>query len=180
MLHVAVLDPVHGEVVPECSLCRTCIGYYQSHDPAEHDHSRSVQDDLRRDAVVAVAGEIAERLIFGDGHTIDPAALAMDHEKALSRASAIHLWADSACFNGLLGAGWCSDCSDYLAALRQAVGRILEVPGVRPAISVVAARLEGSSRLTGDEIAHILQGQGLTPGSVSVNWLPEAPTSSAN
>ena len=172
------LDATHGEVVPQCCLCRTCLGYYESHDPFDDGHSLAVQDDLRRDAAVAVAREIAEYLIFGDGHTIDAAALAVDREKAASRASAIHLWRSSDCYlNGHWTEGTCSDCIGYLAALKGAVGRIIEEHRVRAAISGLAIRLERSRRLATEDIDEILRAAGLEPGSVPTSALPLAPIS---
>src|SRR5438105_1249043 len=93
VMHASLSDDRQGEVVPQCSVCETCVEYYEKNDPAEVAHPRRIQDDLRRDAAVALAGEVAERTICGDAH-LDPAELAGDRSLCRSRASAIHLWID--------------------------------------------------------------------------------------
>lgn len=177
LIHAALLDASQGEVVPECSLCQTCVEYYQSHDPAEDDHSRTIQDNLRRDAAVAVAGELAEACILGRDHAVDPEELAVDREKAWNLSSAIHLWTSSSCYAQRPSRGdSCSDCRNYLDALRSAVCLIIEAQAVRSAISVLATRLDEASRLTSGEITTILREQGLQRGSIGTSSLPESPS----
>jgi hypothetical protein len=63
-LSVALLDENEGEAVPECSSCDACLEYYQLHDPDQDDHSKRIQDDLRRGAAIALVGEIGEVRVF--------------------------------------------------------------------------------------------------------------------
>jgi hypothetical protein len=46
-----------GEVVPMCSACNTCLAYYGKNNPANDAHSKLIQDDLRCDMTIAVAGK---------------------------------------------------------------------------------------------------------------------------
>jgi hypothetical protein len=95
-LHAAILDDTQGEVVPESTRCCTCTEYYERSKPSSDPHSRQIQDDLRRQAAVALAGQIAEAEL-ARGTSVGESEVAQDRELARCRASFIHLWADAHC-----------------------------------------------------------------------------------
>ena len=83
-LNATILDDSQGEVVPECAICWNCVNYYERHDPATDAHSKSIQDDLRRSAAIAVAGEIGEECLL-DRCDANPGELAKDRKIACTR-----------------------------------------------------------------------------------------------
>lgn len=174
-IHVAVVGDSNGEVMPENSRCRTCLNYYERHDPSNDPHSRRIQDDLRRSAAIAVAGEIADTLLPG-GLAATPTELTRDRRIARSRASAVHMWKDHACYLSFdpNGDGECEDCRAFLASVQKVVHGIMNGPDVSNAILALAQQLESRSRLSGSEVREFLQARGLRPGAAAPK-LPPAP-----
>ncbi len=166
LIHVALLDDQGGEVVPKCSLCDACVEYYQKHSIENHEHTRRIQKDLRCDSAVAVAGEIAERLICGQTN-IDPEEIARDLELSKSRASLQHLWTESDCW--VLGKwkvdGECSTCMDYLNKLKLVVKQITDEQEIRSAIEALAHQLSERKRLYEPEVLEFLSGRAVESGS---------------
>jgi len=177
-LSLALLGDTSGELVPESSLCQTCVAYYEQNDPSTDPHSRRIQDDLRKSAAIAVAGIIGEEGILGQvaGSTEE---CAIDRELASTRASAVHLWSSVSCHLGLNSSesGICHDCESFLEALRAAVRRIINEPNVCGAVTTLASELETRSRMSAMEVEHLLNTNGLQKGSVLSEALPPAPSS---
>ena len=174
-LRVMILDDSRGEVVPESADFQTRLNYYESHDPATDAHSKSIQDDLRKSAAIAVAGEIGEECLLGSCDA-SPAELDKDRQIARSRASAVHLWASTDCYLGtLVPSKPCLDCDGFLDALRPAVRVILTQSAVSNAIEKLATRLGTQPRMTGPEAEHLLVTLGIQQGSVAAGSLPAAP-----
>jgi hypothetical protein len=179
-LHIAVLDDAQGEVVPESSCCSTCVEYYERSRPSADPHSRQIQDDLRRQAAVAVAGEIAEREL-APGSSVSEAELAQDHELVRCRASFIHFWADGRCRRDGL---WeidaaCSHCDAFLKPLRSVVDATFKNPKISAEVIRLAGRLDVRGHLCWDEVADLLEAH-LQCGSLSVDALPSAPAEAMN
>ena len=178
-LHMEVLDEARGEVVPESTSCSTCIEYYERSDPTTDDHSRAIQDDLRRQAAVATAGEIAENEL-GPGTVVDESELAQDRALARCRASFIHLWADGRCRRD---GSWesnttCSLCDAFLSSLRSVVKAQLLKPTVSAQVVRLAESLEVRGRLHWDEVVDFLK-EHLDYGSIHIDALPGAPPGQA-
>lgn len=177
LLHLAILDDTHGEAVPECSLCQTCLDYYHQHDPAEDPHSRTIQDDLRRRTAIAVAGEICEECLLPGGLESTEEELLQDRQLARSRVAAILLRSGDRCYS--LGT-WdtdvsCATCDAFLNSLRVVVRQLVKEPVVSGAIAALAQHLETHARMSGDEVRRFLHARNLQPGSVSVDSLPAVP-----
>jgi hypothetical protein len=177
MLHLSLLDDSHGELVPECSWCERCFDYYRANDPRDDDHAKVIQDDMRCDAAVAVAGEVAETYFRGDANPVDPAEQEEDRRKARNRASAIHLWkAAECCASGKWATGErCVDCDSYLAALRATVASLITTPRTWDVLQAFAEELSEKNRIEWDEVSVSLRRHGLVAGCLSVDLLPPAP-----
>ena len=174
------MSDARGEVVPESTSCPTCIEYYERSNPSTDGHSRAIQDDLRRQAAVAVAGEIAESEL-GPGTIVGESELAQDREQARCRASFIHLWADGRCrrYGSWESEATCSLCDAFLSSLRAVVKSELLKPIVSAQVARLAALLEARGRLHWDEVVDFLNGH-LDHGSLHVDTLPAAPAVNAN
>ena len=179
-LHLEVMSDARGEVVPESASCSTCIEYYERSNPSIDDHSRAIQDDLRRQAAVIVAGEIAESEL-GPGTMVGESELAQDREKARCRASFIHLWLDGRCrrVGSWEPEATCSLCDAFLSSLRAVVKSELLKPIVSAQVGRLAELLGERSRLDWDEVLDLLKGH-LDRGSLHVDALPAAPEVRAN
>jgi hypothetical protein len=177
ILHIALLSEIRGEMVPGCAWCPMCIDYYCSHNPSEDEHSRSIQNILRCQAAIAVAGEIAERRLCGDDHEINPDDLAQDRYKACQHASAIHYHYDNRCF---VDQHWneelCSTCGQYLKEMRASVEVIIKKRNIRKAIRSLAVHLYEGGRIEGDRVWSLLYER--RASYVQVGELPEAPVRS--
>lgn len=177
LLHLAILDDTHGEAVPECSLCQTCLNYYHQQDPAEDPHSRTIQDDLRRRTAIAVAGEIGEECLLPGGRESTDEELLQDRQLAKSRVAATLMRSGDRCYS--LGT-WdtdvsCAMCDAFLNSFRAVVRQLVTKPVVSEAITALAQHLETHARISGDEVRGFLHARDLQPGSVSVNSLPSVP-----
>ena len=176
LCHVAVLGESTGEALPECSLCRRCLQYYEQHNPAEDPHSQQIQDDLRRNTAIALAGESADGRL-ADGASATEAELVQDRYLARSRASAVHLWKDARCYQsgGTSSEGECSECDAFIASVRERVGGIIDDSRVSTAVVALAEHLAARQRLSGIEVSEFLSARGLNLGSVPADALPAAP-----
>jgi hypothetical protein len=177
LIAVTILGDSRGEVVPECSWCDTCWEYYHGRNPQRHAHSRQIQDIYRRDAAVAIAGELAECRFMGQSELANPEEIEADREKVRSRASAIHLFVDADCFTQ---GKWarnepCGLCEAFVAALRQVVSTILEEQRIWESIMVLAQELRLKQRMEAHEVSEVLAARNVLFGSRSVNQLPPAP-----
>jgi hypothetical protein len=174
--YIGILDDAHGEVVPESSCCPTCVDYYEKWRPSADPQSKRIQDDFRRQAAVAVAGEIAEREL-APGSSATDAELAQDREQARTRASFIHFWTSEDCRRESWwgdDAAICSHCDAFLEPLRAQMAATLWDPTVSAAVIRLAERLDAEGRLCWDEAVDLLRSH-LPHGSLSVDLLPPAP-----
>lgn len=178
LMFAVLIDERQGEVMPQCSTCDLCFDYYQRNNPAEDKHSLRIQDELRRDSAVAMAGEIAEFQICGDRY-IDLEEVKSDRFKTRQRASMIHLWLGGECFHSGRWAASesCEACNAYLELLKHAIDRLVALPQIRNCIEGLARALEDSEkgkRICEREIESILQRHELRPGFFFES-LPSAP-----
>ena len=134
-----IFDDWRGEVMPLCSACDTCGRYYKSKAPADVSHWKQIEDDLRRDIAVAIAGEIATTEICGY-ESLDKNELLQDHDLSICRASVIHYRKDKRCLRFLNET--CRVCEDYIMLTTNSVRRMILQPTIRTCIEELAARLE--------------------------------------
>ena len=176
-ISAAILGDSCGEVIPDCSWCETCWNYYRGRNPKTNHHSREIQDVYRRDAAVAIAGEIAEGRFTGVAEPVDPSEVAADREKVRSRASAIHIFASGDCFvTGKWAKGeQCDHCETFIGQLRATVSDILNEQNVWEAITALAEELKAKGRMEGEEIGEFLGARKLAFGGRAVSQLPPAP-----
>jgi hypothetical protein len=176
-ISAAILSDTRGEVVPECSWCETCWNYYHGRNPNTNQHSREIQDIYRRDAAVAIAGEIAECRFTGVREPVDPSEVAADREKVRSRASAIHIFASGDCFvtGKWARAEACALCDRFIDQLRTTVSGILDERQVWDAVNALAEELKTKRRLEGEEITEFLGSGNLVFGSRPIAHLPPPP-----
>jgi hypothetical protein len=144
-----------GEVIPECFSCGTCNEYYESCANPKDAHLLRIQERLRFEAAIAVAGEIAEIVHFGKEHEVNADELALDRRIAKERAGSIHL------FRRWCEGTPCSECDSYLESLRGAITQIIGQPDVHSAIAALANRLTEKNRLMGCEVEKFLGEIGL-------------------
>ena len=164
IMHVALFNDHDGEVMPECSVCDTCMNYYQEHNPAEDPHSRQIQDNLRCDMAIAMSGEIAQRDLCEDS-SINESELQQDRERAKCRAAHIHRWTN-VCWTQW-GAN-CPFCENYIESMRLKVKQILVEPLIRDSIKELAddlGDLGDFERRAGCKIEKFLEAKGLNPGT---------------
>ena len=162
--HMAVRDDSTGEVFPECSVCRRCARYYELHNPAQDQYSKEIQDDLRRSAAIALAGELAESSLT-DGVSATEAELVQDRYLVRSRAAAVNLWKNCGCYSRQSYEGKCPECNALIASLRVSVGRIINNSRVSDAIVALANTLADRRWLYGNEVSTFLAERGLNRGS---------------
>lgn len=150
--------------------------YYERLNPTDDPHSRAIQDDLRRQAAIAVAGEIAEGLL-GHGSCVAESEVAQDRELARCRASFIHFWSESRCrAEGQWESGVaCPHCDDFLGRLRSVVEAQLLNSTVSRQVVGLATVLDERNRLDWGEVTGLVKGD-LAFGSLHVDALPSAPS----
>jgi len=175
VMRAVLTDDRKGEVVQLCSACDTCNDYYSDRNPATDSHSKLIQDDLRCDMAIAMAGEIAERTMCGDCY-IDEHELRQDSEFSRCRASAIHRWIDLRCWRERW---WefplpCRDCEAYLKVMKQAVQKIIADPLIKSCIEKVASQLENCQQIDEKQIDELLNKEGLRKRA-ALGLLPVAP-----
>ena len=88
MMHAVLFNDQYGEIAPLCSVCDTCLAYYSDNNPSNNAHSKHIQDDLRCDMAIALAGEIAQRSICGN-QNIDEGEFAKDRSLAKEKTSGL-------------------------------------------------------------------------------------------
>ncbi len=163
-----------GEVVPMCSVCNSCLAYYGKNSPANDAHSKLIQDDLRCDMAIAVAGNIGQQAICGNQSIVE-GDFDKDRARAKELASAIHFWKDHECWVCKYSA--CEICSQYDRSITEAVSKILKLEAVENSIRALAILFEQSkncSRIQGDAIENFLKKRNLTKGQ-EIRVLPAAP-----
>ena len=165
MMHAVLFNDQYGEIMPLCSVCDTCLAYYSDNNPSNNAHSKHIQDDLRCDMAIALAGEIAQRAICGNQH-IDERDFAKDRSLAKEKASAIHLWRDRLCWQVKYSA--CPICRDYHGSMTKAVEKMVELQDIKDSIQAFAdelEKLEDNVRMNRPKIEQILKASGLIEGS---------------
>ena len=175
ILYAVMINDDCGEVVPLCSVCDTCLAYYSSSNPANDAHSKQIQDDLRCDMAIAMAGEFTQRSLCGN-QGVDEADFAKDRSRAGELASAIHLWKDDAvCWQYKYSA--CQICSTYRQLMTLTVSNMVASKDVKDCVKALGEVFENtpnSERIGGTRIEDWLKGRGLTKGS-EISSLPSVP-----
>jgi hypothetical protein len=164
-----------GEVVPMCSACNACLAYYGKNNPANDAHSKLIQDDLRCDMAIAVAGRLGQHAICGNQSMVE-GDFDKDRARAKELASAIHFWKDHACWVCKYSA-W-EICSQYDKSITEAVSKILKLEAVENSIRALAVLFEQSkncSRIQGDAIENCLKKQSLPKGEKSAPFQRHRP-----
>jgi len=165
LMHVALLDDTQGETAPSCAFWPTCEHYYRNHDPSNFPHSLEIQHNFRWQAAVAVAGEIAELCVIGEGHRVKESEVLDDRKRAYHRASLIHYWRDKECLEKewWWPDGHCSTCDDFISPLKSSVETIIKQAHIRDAILLLAEQLLKTplKRLHGRVVKALLK-----------NWIP--------
>lgn len=136
MMHALLFDDLCGEIMPLCSVCDTCVEYYNENDPANSTHSKLIQDDLRCDMAIAIAEEIAQRAICGNGD-INEYDFEKDRSRARELSSKIHRWIDPKCWRQWV-ATTCPFCKAWGDSITQAVSEIVAKQHIRNSIQAFA------------------------------------------
>jgi hypothetical protein len=180
IIYVVLSDNQHGETMTEWSFDNTNFEYYESNNPNEDPESKRIQDALRCDMAIAVAGAIAQGDLCGDS-TLIKSELKLDLNRANCGAALIHRGINL--HRGLdpphCRYAWdqCQYCEDYLEKIRSTVRLMLAKPLVRYSIEAVAAdkleSLENSVQRKGSEIERFFEAKGLILGS-EIGSLPPA------
>ena len=92
IMHAVLFTDKWGELFPTCSVCRTCLTYYTEHDPAKDIHAKLIQDDLRCDMAIAMAGECAQLAICGNQGLMRASSRAIVHAPKNERQKFIGGW----------------------------------------------------------------------------------------
>ena len=132
--------------------------------PAQDPYSKEIQDDLRRSAAIALAGELAESRLT-DGASATEAELVQDRYLVRTRAAAVNLWKKCGCYGRQSYEGKCPECNALIASVRVSVGRIIDDSRVSDAIVALANKLADRRRLYGNEVSTFLAERGLNRGS---------------
>ena len=90
ILFVTLIDDSCGQTVPESTGCHLCEDYHRYPPAPPDNHFRRIEKEFWYQAAVASAGEITERVFFGEDHKIDPNDLIGDQEKLKNRIFIIH------------------------------------------------------------------------------------------
>jgi hypothetical protein len=173
IMHVLLFTDKRGETVPMCSVCDICLAYYSDNNPSNNAHPKHIQDGLRCDMAIALAGEIAQRAICGN-QNIDEREFAKDRALAKEKASAIHLWRDRVCWQFKYSA--CQICHDYHGLMTRAAEKMVALRYIKDSIQALAEELEklkDDVRMDRSRIEQILKASGLTEGS-EIGSLPPA------
>lgn len=166
-IYVAITGETTGETVPECAMCPSCREYYWHHDPATDIHSRSIRDEYRKDAAVAIAGEVGETLHTGRATVLAPNETNDDRWKVRGRTAAVHFWSgDQQCyeFGEWQKMGPCGLCETFIEKLRVSVEALLAEPNVRQATNELALKLLAERRIEWESVTDFLQTRGLLSG----------------
>ena len=134
--YVVLSDDQHGETMTEWSLDNTNFEYYENNDPKEDPESKLIQDALRCDMAIAVAGAIAQDDLCGDS-TLIKSELKRDLDRANCGAALIHRGLDPP--HCRYPWDQCQYCEDYLEKMRLTVRQMLAKPLVRYSIKALAA-----------------------------------------
>lgn len=176
-IFVALTGETTGETVPECAICATCREYYWHNDPKSDGHSKMIQDDLRKDAAVAIAGEIGEAAYRGHEVAVPSGETTDDRWKVRSRAAAIHYWSSNQeCYEF---GQWqkmepCGPCDTFIDQLRTSIRLLLEDPSVAAATLALAKTLVHEKRIEWERATKLLTELGLKSGPAFAK-LPPAP-----
>jgi len=176
-MYVAITGDTTGETVPECAMCPTCREYYWHHDPATDPHSKSIQDEYRKDAAVAIAGELGETLHTGEPTVLAAGETTDDRWKVRGRASAVHFWSSQQrCyeFGEWRAMQPCGPCDSFIDQLRVSVQALLSDQNVRRATDELAQKLLAERRIEWESVVEFLQERGLNSGPAFAR-LPPAP-----
>lgn len=179
VMHVVLSDDKNGEAMPHCAGCDTCADYFLTNEPTKGSHSETIQDDLRRDAAAAIAGEVVELAICGDQY-LDPDEIYQDLYKARGSVAMTHYWIDRRCHDNINSGYYpppCIICDAYLDTLKQSVMQIVETPEIKKSVLALAERLvnlDNGLRIHEVQIHQFLVGKGLVFGSM-FGLLPSAP-----
>lgn len=166
VMYVVIFDNWRGEVMPQCSACDTCGHYYKSEDPTDTIHWKRIEDDLRRDIAVALAGEIATTEVCGYEST-DRNELRQDRYLSKCRASVIHYRRDKKCLRVAFNET-CRACEDYIARTASSVKQIILQPSIRGCVEGFAEQLQqlkNDKRMSEKDVNQFFGKRGLAHGS---------------
>jgi hypothetical protein len=173
-MYIVIWGDDDGEVIPECARCESCVEYFEKNNPTTDFHAERIQDDIRREIAVAVAGEIAEALFTNEPTMINTDEVAADRCRARRCACFLHIW------SGSPSCRWTEPCAisdPFLTAMRSGVEQLLRDPKTWSAVTALATHLENAShpRTSWDDAIDVIEKSGAKFGSISVASLPPAP-----
>ncbi|SRR5216684_5368927 len=176
-MHIVVWDESDGEVLPECGRCTSCMHYFEKNNPANDSHAKRIQDDIRREIAVAVAGEIAEVLYSHTATTINADEVEADRYRARQCACFLHMWSKSSDCAGRPWTDACAISDPFLTKMRTAVERLLRDPKTWCAVTALATHLENGThpRTSWEEAIDVIVKSGLLFESIPAASLPPAP-----
>jgi hypothetical protein len=176
-MHIVIWDESDGEVTPECGRCESCVHYFERHNPSSDSHAKRIQDDIRREIAVAVAGEIAEALFSKTATTINAQEVEADRYRARQCACFLHVWSKSSDCAGRPWTDRCAISDPFLTKMRAVVDQLLRDPKTWGAVTALATHLESAAcpRTSWDEATDVIVKSGLLFESIPVASLPPAP-----
>ncbi len=176
IVHVVLFSDKQGETTTESQFSDASLDYHAKNDPRKDAPSKSIQDQLRCDIAIAVAGKIAQCDVFGDNHP-DESELEKDRNRANSGVAHIHRALDPDCCY-VWDQTRCQFCRNYLESMRTTVKHILTKPLIRDSIKALAAEkfegLKNCEQRKGAEVEEFFQARGLRAGS-EIDSLPKVP-----
>lgn len=152
------------------------LDYYKEHNSKVDPHSRRIQDDLRCDVAIAVAGAIAQLDLCGVSTLIESEC---DRDVKRANCGAAHIHRGLNPPHRRFPWDRCQFCEAYLEKTRSTVKQMLAEPLVRASIKALAAdkleSLENSIQREGSEVEEFFQDRGLSAGS-EIDSLRPVPT----
>src|SRR5437870_42575 len=149
--------PTCGSTVPEHKACQPCLEHYEKHRPSRDARSDQIERFYREEGAVAIAGELAELRLTGQ--ISDDEEVAWDRSKAKTRVSLRHLY-HGTCLNYCGRNDPCTSCDEGSAELRRSVDDLLSDPVVWSATQELARQLASGTRMSGADIASLLEQEG--------------------
>lgn len=171
-MYIVLWDDENGEVVPECAKCPSCNYYYEKNDPASDEHSQRIQDQLRCEVAISVAGEIADAIA---GHSVSDQELEGDRYRSRNTACFLHCWTSDSC-----PYDWTKPCEradSFLAAMKTAVEQVLKRPDVWAAVQQLTDLVEHAERgrTSWEDATKLISNLGVRYESIPVSTLPPSP-----
>lgn len=174
MKHAVLFTHKWGEVMPKNPIGDTRVEYYTHNNPANDADSKRIQDDLRRDVAIAMAGKIAQGALCGNW-TLDERDFEKDRSYTNELTTRIHRWIEPRCWRQW-GAATCPFCKAYRDSTTHMLSHVLAEGRVENSIKAFAEKLKtlGYCRpIGGPRIEEFLKGEGLSEGSM-IDLIPAA------